>query len=189
MNIILDEHQKEEAKSLLNKLKSLYRSKVDLEAIKDERTYKLQFEIANALDLKKGSGETDDKAVKKPILLSVLATIRSDEISKYEKDFNAMQDYKDVIENSNKISKDLIGAINNVENELEDNKAYIKEAFKDTTLLDKECLDAIAVMAKNEYETYKNDKKIANGEEVKPKKDKSELYEYISELESILSEK
>ena len=32
------------------------------------------------------------------------------------------------------------------------------------------------------------DKKIENGEEVKPKKDKTEIYEYVAELESILKD-
>ena len=54
--------------------------------------------------------------------------------------------------------------------------------------MDKDILEAISIMAKQKYEEFKMDKKIENGEEVKPKKDKTEIYEYVAELESILKD-
>ena len=187
MDITLSIEQQEEAKELLKKLTELYRARVELESIKAGRIEKLQYEVAGELDLKNKNGDVEPKLVKKPILLSALESKTGEKNSKYELEFNIFEDYKHILGNG-AISKDITASIVNINDELNENKLELKEAFKETSFLDKDILEAISIMAKQKYEEFKMDKKIENGEEVKPKKDKTEIYEYVAELESILKD-
>ena len=187
MDITLSIEQQEEAKELLKKLTELYRARVELESIKAGRIEKLQYEVAGELDLKNKNGDVEPKLVKKPILLSALASKTGEKNSKYELEFNIFEDYKHILGNG-AISKDITASIVTINDELNENKLELKEAFKETSFLDKDILEAISIMAKQKYEEFKMDKKIENGEEIKPKKDKTEIYEYVAELESILKD-
>ena len=187
MDITLSIEQQEEANELLKRLTELYRARVELESIKAGRIEKLQYEVAGELDLKNKNGDVEPKLVKKPILLSALESKTGEKNSKYELEFNIFEDYKHILGNG-AISKDITASIVNINDELNENKLELKEAFKETSFLDKDILEAISIMAKQKYEEFKMDKKIENGEEVKPKKDKTEIYEYVAELESILKD-
>ena len=184
MDLTLSIEQQEEAKELLKKLTELYRARVELESIKAGRIEKLQYEVAGELDLKNKNGDVEPKL---PILLSALESKTGEKNSKYELEFNIFEDYKHILGNGT-ISKDITASIFTINEELNENKLELKEAFKETSFLDKDILEAISIMAKQKYEEFKMDKKIENGEEVKPKKDKTEIYEYVAELESILKD-
>lgn len=176
----LNEEQKQEAKELFIRLSELYKQKVELEDTKKSRLNTLVYEIASA------SGE-EEKDIKKPILLTMLAVINSDKPNKYELDFNIASEYMTLLKNGS-VSNELVRAMGAIEEELADNKMDLKEVFKEATLLPKEYLDAIALMAKQKYNEFKEDRRIENGENVKPKKDKSELDEYVAQIKNIINE-
>ena len=74
----------------------------------------------------------------------------------------------------------------NALDEVESSSKAIKEAFLDVTLLDKDVIDAINIIAKERYKEVKEDKMLEAGFDVKPAKDKTEILELKSELENIL---
>ena len=55
-------------------------------------------------------------------------------------------------------------------------------------MLEKETLDAIALMAKDKYKEFKLDKKAEQGEKIKEPKDDTEIRNLIDELQDAFAE-
>lgn len=182
----LDQNQLAEAKSLYEKLSNFYKEKVELENTKTDLAIRLQEELASAMDCRKKDGEVDIKAVKLPIVIAVIDAIRKKKPSKYELDANQADSIEKTI-NDGEVDNAL-NAYTDILDDIECNKVNIKEAFKETSLLDKDTLDAIALMAKDKYKEFKLDKKAEQGEKIKEPKDETEIRNLISELQDAFAE-
>ena len=183
---MLDQNQIMEAKELYEKLSSFYQEKVELEAQKVEMAIRLQEELASVLDLRNKDGEVDVKAVKLPIVIAVVEAMRKSKENKYKLDAILASDIEKALENGELDT--AFKAYDGVLNELDENKTNIKEAFKETSLLEKETLDAIALMAKDKYKEFKLDKKAEQGEKIKEPKDDTEIRNLIDELQDAFAE-
>ena len=69
---------------------------------------------------------------------------------------------------------------------LEENKTNIKEAYKESSILSKEILEALNEVVKEEFKLALNDELEKNGYEVKEAKDKSEIEELKLALLEVL---
>lgn len=181
----LDENQVKEAQELLNKLDRIYTEKAANEALKKSREEKLKFEVAHACDLKNKAGEILASKVKMPLLLSLINELHRDKANKKAEDYDLMEQYRLALKRG-EISNDSIQGYINALDEVESSSKAIKEAFQDVTLLDKDVIDAINIIAKERYKEAKEDKLLEAGFDVKPTRDKTEILELANELEGIL---
>lgn len=181
----LDKNQLKEAQELLSKLDHIYSEKAANEALKKAREEKLKFEVAHACDLKNKAGEILSNKVKMPLLLSLINELYREKANKKAEDYELMEQYRLALKRS-EISKDIVQGYINALDEVESSSKAIKEAFLDVTLLDKDVIDAINIIAKERYKEVKEDKMLEAGFDVKPAKDKTEILELKSELENIL---
>lgn len=181
----LDKNQLKEAQELLSKLDRIYSEKAANEALKKAREEKLKFEVAHVCDLKNKAGEILSSKVKMPLLLSLINELYREKANKKAEDYELMEQYRLALKRS-EISKDIVQGYINALDEVESSSKAIKEAFLDVTLLDKDIIDAINIIAKERYKEVKEDKMLEAGFDVKPAKDKTEILELKSELENIL---
>ena len=94
----------------------------------------------------------------------------------------------DTYENAlNDVDENIISSYVALKESFNENTHNIKETFKDTSVLDKEILEAIDLIAKEQYKELLNHKKLEVGIEIKPPKDMSIILEIIKELENSLS--
>lgn len=181
----LDENQKQEAQELYSKLIQLHTQKANLEAIKKDREETLKNDIASVCNIRNKAGEPVASKVKMPIVLAILNELYKQKPNKKNEEADMLEIFRKAIKKE-EVSKEIVNDYLSVENALEENKQDIKEAFKETTLLSKEMLNAISLIVKEEYKIMKEDNLAQAGFESKPPKDNSEILEIKAELENVL---
>ena len=180
----LDENQKKEAQELYDKLIRLHTQKAELEAIKKDREEQLKSDIAFACNIKNKAGEPVASKVKMPIVLAILNELFRQKPNKKDEEADMLDIYRNAIKKE-EVSKELVDSYLAIEDSLQENKEDIKEAFKETTLLSKEMLNAIVLIIKEKYKIIKEDRLAQAGFESKPPKDNSEVLEIKAQLEDV----
>ena len=166
---MLNNDQIEQAKSLLKRLTRLYGEKADLEIRLKDLSEKIKFEIADSCDLKNKQGEVQASRVKWPLVMAAINDIYkrapSKRGNKFELLVSEMEDYKQALADED----------------------YFKDVLADASLLDKDTIKAIEMIAKDKYKEMKADRLIKAGYEAKEPKDNSELFELKERLNDILA--
>ena len=181
----LDKTQIDEAKDLLKKLTAIYTEKAEKEVVKRDREDKLRYEIAQSCDLKNKNGDILANKVKLPLLTAIINVMRDKTPSnKFELLVSDMEDYQGALEED--VDDKLVNSYIHICDELDEIAMDIKAVIADTSLLDKQTLDAISLLAKEKYKQIKEDKMLEAGYEVKPPKDKTEINELKEELDNLL---
>lgn len=180
----LTNEQKQEAKELLTKLENLYKDRVNLDILKIDRETNLKSEIASICDIKDKKGEIQPSKVKMPLVSALIDELFLEKNNKKEEEYVIMNTYRSAI--SNGVNKSVINAYVALKESFDENNQNIKEAFKETSILDKDILEAVNFIAKEYYKTLLENAKLEIGIETKPSKDMSMVLELIEELKKIL---
>ncbi|HDX6248347.1 TPA: hypothetical protein RPW15_001505 [Campylobacter fetus subsp. venerealis] len=181
----LDKTQIKEAKELLEKLTAIYTEKAEKEIIKRNREDKLRYEIAQSCEIKNKNGDILANKVKISLLMAIINVMRDKTPSnKFEVLVSDMEDYQEALEKD--VDDKLINSYIHICDELDEVTTDIKAVVAETSLLDKQTLDAIGLLAKERYKQIKEDKMLEAGYEVKPPKDKTEINELKEELDNLL---
>lgn len=181
----LNNEEKQELQTLYTKLSTLYKEKAQLELFKKEREDKLKEEIASACKIVDKKGETQSAKVKMPLVKALLEEFYKDLPNKESLKADTMESYKLAIKNK-EVSEDCIQAFLSSDESLKENASNIKEAYKESSLLSKEILEALNALVKDEFKLYLNEVLSEAGYEVKEIKDKSELLELKETIKALL---
>ena len=180
----LTAEQRQEAQELLSKLSELYKDRAELDMRKIDRENALKEEIASICDMRNKQGEIQPNKVKMPLVAALIDELFLDKDNKKEQEYLLMDSYKKALLKD--VNKEAINSYVALKKGFEENSQNIKEAFKDTSILDKEILEAISLIAKERYKELLDSKKLQAGIETKPPKDMSAITEIIRELERVL---
>ncbi len=180
----LTQEQKQEAKELLGKLAILYKNRVELDLLKISRENAIKEEVASICDVRNKQGESQPNKVKMSLLSALIDEMFLNKENKKRQEYALMDTYENAL---NDVDENIISSYVALKESFNENTHNIKEAFKDTSVLDKEILEAIDLIAKEQYKELLNHKKLEVGIEIKPPKDMSIILEIIKELENSLS--
>lgn len=181
----LDNKQIVEANELYKRLVNIYSDKADMEALKKQREDRIKEELAGACDIKNKDGEIQPSRVKMPLVLALLAELYRDKDNSKEIEYEVMQSYRKAIKNREIDEKLLDGFLFCID-EINASRNYVKDAFKDTSLLDKDTLKALDELAREKYLEMKTEKLEEAGYEQRKPKDNSEIDELKNSLVEIL---
>lgn len=181
----LNNKEKQELQTLYTKLSTLYKEKAQLELFKKEREDKLKEEIASACKIVDKKGEIQSAKVKMPLVKALLEELYKNLPNKESLKADTMESYKLAIKNK-EVSEDCIQAFLSSDESLKENASNIKEAYKESSLLSKEILEALNALVKDEFKLYLNEVLSEAGYEVKEIKDKGELLELKETIKALL---
>ena len=119
-----------------------------------------------------------------PLVSALIDELFLEKNNKKEEEYVIMDTYRSAI--SNGVNKSVINAYVALKESFDENNQNIKEAFKETSILDKDILEAVNFIAKEYYKTLLENAKLEIGIETKPSKDMSMVLELIEELKKIL---
>lgn len=185
----LKEQEKNEVKSLYDKLIHLYSEKANLEATKKDREEMLKEDVASACKIVDKDGIPQGKKVKMPLLQAVINQLFREKPNKKDEEHDTLEMYRSAIKKE-EVNKELIDGYIAIDDLLAENKENIKEAFKEdsVSILSKEILNAIDLIVKEKYKGMKEEALEKAGFEVSPPKDNSDIYEIKQSLEQILND-
>lgn len=183
----LSKEEKEELKNLYTKLHNLFKEKATLEVFKKQREDKLKDEIASVCNIIDKQGNAQGSKVKMPLVSAILDEFYKEKPNKKEEEISTYESYKLAIKNK-EVSEELIKGYISSTDSIKENTENIKEAYKESSLLSKEILEALNALLKDEFKNQLNDELEKQGYEVKESKDKSELEELKSLLAKLLKE-
>ena len=182
---MLNKEEKKELKTLYTKLSTLYKEKANLEVLKKTIENTLKEEVASVCEIKNKQGEIQANKVKMPLIASILDELYREKPNKKEEEISTYEAYKDSITRK-KVNEDCIKNFLSAVDSLEENKTNIKEAYKESSILTKEILEALNEVVKEEFKLALNDELEKNGYEVKEAKDKSKIEELKLALLEVL---
>lgn len=183
----LNEQEQIEIKELYSKLYHLYEEKAGLEVMKKDRENTLKDDIAAVCDITDGDGVPQGNKVKMPLVQAVINQLFREKPNKKDEEHDILEMYRSKIKKE-EVNKELIDAYITADDLLNENKQNIKEAFKETSVLSKEILNAIDMIIKDKYKEMKEDALENAGFEVSTPKDKSDIYEMKESLEKFLND-
>lgn len=181
----LNQNEQTEIKALYTKLSELYKEKAKLEVLKKSREEKLKEELASACNITNKQGEIQSSKIKMPLVNAILNELYQDKPNKKEEEISIYENYKLAIKNK-EVSEASIKSYISSEESIKENTDFIKEIFKESTLLSKEILDALLSLLKEEYKIHLNDELVKNGYEVKEPKNKQELLELMQMIKKLV---
>lgn len=152
--------------------------------LKIERENALKEEIASACDIRNKQGEIQPSKVKMPLVVALIDEIFLNKNNKKDIEYALMETYRGALADKS-VNEEVIKNYVALKENLEENNQNLKEAFKETNVLDKEILDAIDYIAKAKYKELLESKKLELGAETKPQKDMSAMMDIIKELEKL----
>ena len=183
----LSEQEQAEVKQLHSKLHNLYEEKARLEVMKKDRENTLKDDIAAVCDIVNGDGIPQGAKVKMPLVQAVINQLFRQKPNKKDEEHDTLEIYRSAIKKE-QVSKELVNDYIVAEDLLVENKQNIKEAFKETSVLSKEILNAIDMIVKEKYKEMKEDALEKAGYEVSVARDKSEIYDIKESLEKFLND-
>lgn len=149
----LSADEKTEAVELLNKLRTIYENKIDLELSLKEKELRLKDDFAQACDIRNKKGEPQPSKVKTALMTqTIIDVIEKEKENKYEAQVDEIETYKNAFPS---INTDTAKAFLTTKNEIDDVKNQIKDVTMDTSLLSGEYLTALLAIAKDEYTSSK----------------------------------
>ena len=111
-----------------------------------------------------------------PLVNAILDELYRDKPNKEELKADTMEDYKLAIKNK-EVNEDCIKSYISSDESVKENNDFIKEAYKESSILSKEILDALNALLKDEYKLHLNDELVKGGYEIKETKGKEEILE------------
>ena len=184
MNVTKEQIQ--EIKELVAKVLNLYEDKVKLDLLKIDRENTLKDEIASACEIRNKQGELQPNKVKMPLVSALIDEMFLEKNNKKEAEYVLMETYRSAI-SSKRVNNEALSAYVAIRENLEENAQNIKEAFKESSTLDRAILEAINYLTRTKYKELLENKKQEAGIETKPPKDMTAVMELIKELEKMLS--
>lgn len=184
---MLNEEQVKELKSLVSKLINLNSEKLDLEFLKLEREEALKNDIATVCKIVDKNQNPLSTKVKMPFVISIINELYKDKENKFDVDYETMQIYKRAIEKK-EVSQELVDSYITVNDLLDENKANLKEVFKESSILPKEVLDAVILIAKEDYQNKKDERLFKEYGKEKKQKDNSDILSLKDEILKILED-
>lgn len=187
MTAALTPEEQNELRGLYSKLSNLYREKAKLEVVKKGREEALKEEMASVCQIKNKKGEIQSSKVKMPLINAILDGLYRDKHNKKEEEIGIYEEYKQVIKNK-EVNEDCIKAYLNIDESIKENVDFIKETYKESSILSKETLDALNMLLKEAYKLYLNDELNQSGYEVKESNDKEEVLELKEIIKQLVNE-
>ena len=172
MDLKITDQEKEVAKELLAKLNELYTMKATLEVKKKEREEKVKTEVCQILNIKNKKGEPLPNKVKLPILLTVIEEKYEKMPNKEQQRYDTMCDYKNAL---NSLSKQSAVGLIDVRSEVKAIESDIKSTYSDgdAAILSGDIIEALTLIAKDQYVDTKNMKMAEAGFKTKDKAGKA----------------
>lgn len=166
MDLKLTETEKEIAKELLAKLDELYTDKASLEVRKRSREESIKTEVCQILNIKNKKGEPLPNKIKLSLLMPVIEEKIEKTVNKEQLRYDTMCEYRNAV---NSLSKDSATSLLNVRGEIKAIDLDIKSAFTegDAASLSGEVIEALNLIAKDNYAQTKNNKMAEAGFKVK----------------------
>ena len=183
INLTIEE--KDELKTIHQKLSNLQKERAKLEVLKKNREQLLKEDIASVLQITNKKGEIQSSKVKMPLVNTILDGAFRDKQNKKEEEIGIYEKYKEVIENK-EVSEDCIKAYISTIESIEENISLSKDVYKESSILSKEILNALNALLKEEYKEILQDELNQNGYDVKEEKDNSEQLELQAEIKEFL---
>ena len=183
INLTIEE--KDELKTIYQKLSNLQKERAKLEVLKKDREQLLKEDIASVLQIKDKKGEIQSSRVKMPLVNAILDGAFRDKQNKKEEEIGIYEEYKEVIENK-EVSEDCIKAYISTNESIEENISLFKDVYKESSILSKEVLNALNALLKEEYKEMLQDELNQNGYEIKEEKDNREQLELQAEIKELL---
>ena len=164
MDLKITDQEKEVAKELLAKLNELYTMKATLEVKKKEREEKVKTEVCQILNIKNKKGEPLPNKVKIPILLTVIEEKYEKIPNKEQQRYDTMCDYKNAL-----------NWLIDVKSEVKAIESDIKSTYSDgdAAILSGDIIEALTLIAKDQYVDTKNMKMAEAGFKTKDKAGKA----------------
>lgn len=185
--IDLSKEERLELKTLYTKLSNLYADRAKLEVVKKDREQILKEEIASACRIVNKQGETQADKVKMPLVNAILDELYREKSNKEKVKQEIMDSYEIAIKNK-EVNEDCIQNFISIDENIKENADFIKEVYKESSILSKEILDGLNALLKEEYKNHLNNELEAQGYEVKEPKDKSKLLELTELIKRLLEE-
>jgi len=162
MDFTLTQQEKDAAKELLVKLNDLYTTKASQEVLKKEREEKVKTEMCHVLNIKNKKGEP----------LPIIEEKYEGVINKEQTRYDTMCDYKNAL---NSLSKQSAISLLDAKSEIKATESDIKSVFTegDAAILSGEVIEALTLIAKDNYIDTKNMKMAEAGFKVSDKAGKA----------------
>lgn len=181
----LTQEEISEAKSLMQKLNNLYKIKATLEVDKKEKEKTLKYEVASVCHIKDKNGAPQASKVKMSLLLALIDELFLQKDNKKLQELDVMEQYRIGLKQEG--MGNYVNSLVSIIEEIGANNIEIKEAFRETSILSKEMLEAIALITKEYYHKVKEDKLLEAGFTVRQTpKDNTEILELKEVLEGLL---
>ena len=164
MDLKITDQEKEVAKELLAKLNELYTMKATLEVKKKEREEKVKIEVCQILNIKNKKGE--------PLPLTVIEEKYEKMPNKEQQRYDTMCDYKNAL---NSLSKQSAVGLIDAKSEVKAIESDIKSTYSDgdAAILSGDVIEALTLIAKDQYVDTKNMKMAEAGFKTKDKAGKA----------------
>ena len=172
MDFKMTQQEKDAAKELLVKLNDLYTTKASQEVLKKEREEKVKTEMCHVLNIKNKKGEPLPNKIKLPLLLTVVEEKYEGVINKEQIRYDTMCDYRNAL---NSLSKQSAISLLDAKSEIKATESDIKSVFTegDAAILSGEVIEALTLIAKDNYIDTKNMKMAEAGFKVSDKAGKT----------------
>lgn len=172
MDFKMTQQEKDAAKELLIKLNDLYTTKASQEVLKKEREEKVKTEMCHVLNIKNKKGEPLPNKIKLPLLLTVVEEKYEGVINKEQTRYDTMCDYRNAL---NSLSKQSAISLLDAKSEIKATESDIKSVFTegDAAILSGEVIEALTLIAKDNYIDTKNMKMAEAGFKVLDKAGKT----------------